>query len=251
MQLNGKTALVTGASRGIGYATAVTFGTQGVNVAIHYGGHKQGAEEALADIEKAGGKGIVVTGDVADKAAVDAMVAQTQKELGPIDYCVANAGTLVERCQIKDMDPELWHRCLGVNLHSFYYTVKAVLPSMIERKTGAIVGTSSLAARLGGGMGAAAYAAAKAGMNGLTRTLAKELAQYNIRVNNVSPGLIKTKYHEDFNTPEGVEKATASIPLKRWGTWEDVSDVILFLCAEESRYMTGQTLEVNGGMFNL
>jgi len=245
--MNGRVALVTGASTGIGHETAVLLGQKGVKVAVHYNRTREGAEEALRKIRETGGVGEIFQADVSRSDQVDRLVAQVEEKLGAVDYLVANAGSLIRRCPVVEASDELWDEVVGVNFSSVFYTCRAVLRGMIRRKRGVIVTVSSIAGRNGGGPGAVLYAAAKAGVLCFTKGLAREVAQHGIRVNGVAPGVIMTPFHQRFSTPEVLENFRRQIPLGRLGEPEEVARVIVFLLSEDAGYLTGETVEVNGG----
>ena len=247
--LNGKVALVTGASSGIGAATAMMLAANGARVAINFHQNKDGAEETRTAIVNAGGAAIVVQADVAKSAEVDSLVKRTVDELGPIDVLVNNAGSLVERLRILELTEERWDEVIDLNLKGAFLCCRAVAGSMMERKTGAIVNVSSIAGRTGGALGSIHYSTAKGGLITFTKGLAKELAPFEIRVNAVSPGVIDTRYHEQFSTPEMIKGYVAGIPLGRVGTPAEVASVICFLASAASSYLAGETIEINGGMF--
>jgi len=246
MDLSGKVALVTGASSGIGAATAEVFTELGAKVAIGYHRNLKGADEVRA---KTGA--LAIQADVRDEAALRAMVARVAAELGPIDILVNNAGSLVERMKMLEITAERWNNIFNLNLTSAVLCSQAVMPAMIERKRGAIVNIVSIAGRNGGGPGAAAYAAAKAALISLTKSMAKELAPHGVRVNAVSPGVIDTPFHEVFSTPEMIQGFVTQIPMGRTGKSEECAEAIAFLASDAARYILGQTLEVNGGQLML
>jgi len=246
MDLSGKVALVTGASSGIGAATAEVFTELGAKVAIGYHRNQKGADGVRA---KTGA--LAIQADVRDEAALRAMVARVAAELGPIDILVNNAGSLVERMKMLEITAERWNNIFNLNLTSAVLCSQAVMPAMIERKRGAIVNIVSIAGRNGGGPGAAAYAAAKAALISLTKSMAKELAPHGVRVNAVSPGVIDTPFHEVFSTPEMIKGFVTQIPMGRTGKSEECAEAIAFLASDAARYILGQTLEVNGGQLML
>jgi 3-oxoacyl-[acyl-carrier protein] reductase len=251
MDLSGKVALITGASSGIGAATAIMFADLGAKVAIGYYGNQAGAEKVRSEIEKAGGTSILVRADVRKSAEARAMIETVTKQLGPIDVLVNNAGSLVERQRILEMTEERWNDIMALNLTSVMVCSQAVAASMIERKTGAIINIVSIAGRNGGGPGAGTYATAKGGLITLTKALAKELAPHGVRVNAVSPGVIATPFHEVFSTPEMIKNFVAAIPMGRTGTSEECATVIAFLASNAASYIAGETIEVNGGQLML
>lgn len=251
MDLTGKVALITGASSGIGAATAHVFADLGAKVAIGYHGNQAGAERVRVDIERAGGKAIAIRADVRKGSDIHMLVNSVTEQLGPIDILVNNAGSLVERQKILEVTEERWNDIMALNLTSAVLCSQAVAGGMIERKSGAIINIVSIAGRNGGGPGAGAYATAKGGMITLTKSLAKELAPHGVRVNAVSPGVIATPFHEVFSTPEMIKNFVAGIPMGRTGTSEECATVIAFLASGAAAYVAGETIEVNGGQLML
>jgi 3-oxoacyl-[acyl-carrier protein] reductase len=247
--LQGKVALVTGGSSGIGAATAKMLAANGARVAINFHQNTAGAEETRDEIISIGGNAIVVQGDVGKSSEVDQLIKRTVDTLGPVDILVNNAGSLIERLRILELTEERWDEVVDLNLKSAYLCCRAVAASMMERKTGAIVNVSSIAGRTGGALGSIHYSTAKGGLITFTKGLAKELASFGIRVNAVSPGVIDTRYHEQFSTPEMMKGYVAGIPLGRVGSPDDVASVICFLASNASSYLAGETIEINGGMF--
>jgi len=249
MVLQNQVALVTGASSGIGRATAEALARQGARVAVNYCRNRAGAEQAVEVIRKGGGEAFMVRADVTRSVDVQAMVAASRERWGRIDILINNAGDLIARRTLADMTEEYWDQIMALNLKSTFLCVKAVWEEMVARKSGCIVNVTSIAGRNGGGPGAAAYAAAKGGLLTYTKALAKELAPHGIRVNGIAPGVIATPYHERYSPPELLRKFITSIPLGRIGAAEEVADVIVFLASPAARYLTGETVEVNGGMW--
>ncbi len=245
MTLEGKSAIVTGASRGIGRAIAVDLAREGADVAL-VGRDRAALEETQRAVgeARAGARALVTTADVTDPAAVEQAVAEALSAFGRVDIAVANAGQavdgLVARAKPADLD-----RMLDTNLKSAFYLVGAVARPMMKQRSGSIVLVSSIVG-LAGNAGQAAYAASKAGLLGLAKSVAKELGSRNVRVNAVAPGLIETAMTESM--PEQARAHyLATIPLGRAGTPEDVSGVVSFLCSNAARYVTGQTIVVDGG----
>ena len=247
--LTGKVALVTGASSGIGRATAAALAANGARVAINFHRNEAGAESARAGIVSGGGSAIVVQADVTLAADVESLVQRTVSEFGPIDILVNNAGSLVERLKILELTEERWDEVIDLNLKSAFLCSKAVAASMMERQTGAVINVSSIAGRTGGALGSIHYSAAKGGLITFTKGLAKELAPYGVRVNAISPGVIDTPYHEEFSSPEMMKTYEGMIPLGRVGTPAEVGKVICFLASDAASYLAGETIEINGGMF--
>lgn len=251
LDFSDKVALVTGASSGIGAATAELFAELGAKVAIGYHQNENGAEQVRDKIANAGGKAITIRADVRLDDEIRAMVGRTQQELGPIDILVNNAGSLIGRVRLLEKMPEVWDEVIGLNLRSALLCSQEVAESMVERKRGAIVNVVSIAGRTGGGPGAGAYATAKGGMIAMTKALAKELAPHGVRVNAISPGVIDTRFHEVFSTPEMMRGFVASIPLGRIGTPSECANVIAFLASDSASFIVGETIEVNGGQLML
>jgi 3-oxoacyl-[acyl-carrier protein] reductase len=242
---------VTGASSGIGAATAKVLSDLGASVAIGYNHNEQGAEQVRREIFDSGGRAVAIRADVRKTEEIRKLVEQTAKEFGPIDILVNNAGSLIRRVPIMEMDEELWDELMDLNLKSAMTCSKAVAPSMMERKRGSIINVVSIAGRNGGGPGSGAYASAKGGLITFTKSLAKELAPHGIRVNAVSPGVIDTPFHEVFSTPEMMRNFEKAIPLGRIGKSEEIATVIAFLASKAASYIAGETIEVNGGQLML
>jgi 3-oxoacyl-[acyl-carrier protein] reductase len=247
--LNGKVALVTGASSGIGRATAMALAASGADVAINFNRNESGAEAAKAEIVNAGGKAIVLQADVTNAADVQSLVKQTELEFGPIDILVNNAGSLIERLKILELSDERWDEVMNLNLKSAFLCSKAVAETMIIRKSGSIVNVSSIAGRNGGALGSIHYSTAKGGIITFTKGLAKELAPHGVRVNAVSPGVIATPFHEQFSSADMMKAYIGMIPLGRIGQPEEVASVICFLASDAASFLVGETIEINGGMF--
>lgn len=239
---------MTGASTGIGRATAIALAAAGSDVAVHYAHNRDDAERTARVIEERGRRAPLVRGDFAANGSVAGAVENAAAELdGALDILVNNAGSLVQRASVEEMDASLWHEVLDLNLTSVFLATRAALPHM--SRGARIVNVTSIAAHTGGGPGAFAYAAAKGGVISLTRGLAKALAPRGIRVNAISPGTIQTPFHQHFSTPEGLEEVRRSIPLSRLGTPEDCAGAILFLVSPQSEFITGETVEINGGQW--
>jgi 3-oxoacyl-[acyl-carrier protein] reductase len=249
--LAGRVALVTGASSGIGAATAILLADLGARMVIGYHGNPEGAEQVRSKILGDGGKAIAVRADVTKADEIVSLANAVTGQLGPIDILINNAGSLMQRMRILEVKEESWDEIQDLNLKSAVLCSQAVAPSMIERKRGAIVNVSSIAARNGGGPGASAYASAKGGLITFTKALAKELAPQGVRVNAVSPGVIETPFHERFSTPEMMRNFVTAIPLGRVGMPMECANVIAFLASDAASYVVGETIEVNGGQLML
>ncbi len=242
-------ALVTGASSGIGQATALELSRRGYAVGVHYFHNEVGGQETARRIQAAQGESIALKADVRDRAQVETMVEMVRNALGDIGLLVNNAGSLVARVPFLETTEEHWKDVFALNVNSIFYCTQAVVRNMIQRNGGVIVNVSSIAARNGGGPGAVAYAAAKGAVLTLTKGLARELAPHGIRVNGVAPGVILTPFHERFTSEAQMKRMVEMIPLKYAGAPEEIASVIAFLASDEARYLTGETVEVNGGLW--
>jgi 3-oxoacyl-[acyl-carrier protein] reductase len=246
--LSDKVALVTGAARDIGRATSLRLAELGASVVVNYRSNDTEAEETVRQITAKGGKAIAAKGDVLSATDIKRVVDLSLNAFGnKIDILVNVAGGLVARKTILEMDESHWDAVIDLNLKSVFLVTKAVLPHMPDG--GAIVNFSSQAGRDGGGPGASAYAAAKAGVANYSRALAKELAPRRIRVNTVSPGMIATKFHDTFTKPEVRQRVASMTPLGREGMPEEVADLAGYLCSPRSSFINGETVEINGGIF--
>ncbi|WP_042702784.1 SDR family NAD(P)-dependent oxidoreductase [Azospirillum sp. B506] len=240
-----KRVLVTGSSRGIGAAVAAAFAQLGARVAIH--GRDLAAVETVA--AGMGNSVIGLAGDFADKGQTRAVVEQAIDRLGGLDVLVNNAGTMLGRVGLADIDDEFLQQQFDLNAASAVVASRVALPALIVSR-GAIVNTGSISGRTGGSAGSSLYSAAKAFQASLARSLATELAPHGIRVNAVSPGTIDTDFHQRYSTPDKLSQTAARIPLKRLGTAGDCVGAYLFLASNRlAGYITGQTIEVNGGQF--
>jgi len=251
LDLTGKAALITGASSGIGAATAMVFAELGATVALGYYHHQEGAAKVRDGIAAAGGKAVALRADVRQAGEARLLVRRAQEELGPIDILVNNAGSLIRRTPLGELTEENWDEVMDLNLKSAMVCSQAAAASMVERRRGAIVNVVSIAGRNGGGPGAGAYSTAKGGLITFTKSLAKELAPHGVRVNAVSPGTIDTPFHEVFSTPEMIRNVVKTIPLGRLGTAMECATAIAFLTSEAASFVVGETIEVNGGQLML
>lgn len=245
MILKDKTALVTGASRGIGKAIALELARAGASVVVNYSGNKTRAEETAAQIRELGTEALTYQCDVANEEDVQEMVRTAVQKFGHLDIVVNNAG-IIRDGLIMRLKEEDWDAVLNTNLKGVFLVTKAALRPMMRQKQGKIINVASVVGILGNA-GQANYVAAKAGVIGLTKSTAREVASRGITANAVAPGFISTEMTEKF--PEKIkEKMKSEIPLHRLGTPEDVAGVVKFLASEDSGYMTGQILSVDGGM---
>lgn len=245
MHLDGKVALITGASRGIGRAVAIKLAGAGARVIVNYAGNLAAAQEVEQTIRAAGGEAVIMQGDVADAAVVEAMVKQITDNFGRIDILVNNAGITRDTLLMR-MKEEDWDAVINTNLKGVFHCTKAVSRVMMKQKSGKIINMSSVVG-VTGNAGQANYAAAKAGVIGFTKSMAKELASRGITVNAVAPGFIATDMTAVLSEQVKTD-LIARIPLGRLGTTEDISAAVLFLVSEAANYITGQTLNVDGGM---
>ncbi|SDM64008.1 3-oxoacyl-[acyl-carrier-protein] reductase [Fictibacillus solisalsi] len=243
--LNGKTALVTGASRGIGRAIALELAKNGAKVAVNYAGNEAKAKEVVEEIINMGQEAIAVQANVADSESVTGMVKRVIEEFGSLDILVNNAGITKDNLLMR-MKEEEWDSVLDTNLKGVFLCTKAVTRQMMKQRKGRIINISSIVG-VSGNPGQANYVAAKAGVIGLTKTTAKELASRNITVNAIAPGFIDTEMTEVLE--ENVKgEMLKSIPLARFGSTNDIASLVTFLAGDSSSYITGQTINVDGGM---
>lgn len=242
--LNGRVAIVTGAARGIGQAIALKLAEGGCDVAV-CDLKAEWLDETKAKIEELGRKALAIGVDVGDTAQVDATVAEVQKEFGKIDIMVNNAGITKDGLMIRMSDDD-WDAVLRVNLKGVFLFTRAVAKIMMKQRKGSIVNIASVVGIMGNA-GQANYTASKGGVIALTKTTAKELGSRGVRCNAVAPGFISSKM-TDVLPPEVREKYMASIPLRMFGTQQDVANAVAFLASDEASYITGQVLSVNGGM---
>ena len=248
--LKGKVVLITGASTGIGAAAAAAFGANGAHVGVHYNKSKAEAEKVAADIEKAGGKALLVQGDVTESEACRTVVTKTVQGMGRLDVLINNAGGLVQRAPVETITDELFDQVVHLNVRSALMCIGAAVLQMRKQGGGNIINVTSIAARHGGGPGAVLYAGSKGFVSTMTRGLAKELVKDKIRVNAVSPGVIYTPFHERYSTPQMLESFKATIPMNRIGTPDECAGAFLYLASDRlSSYVTGQIIEVNGGQY--
>ena len=244
MKLKGKTAIVTGGGRDIGAAVAKKLAAEGANVAINYFASSAGADKTADEINSSGGKAFAMQGDLTNADAVKALVDRTVAEFGGVDVLVNNAGGLIARHKIADCTLEHWQNVMDVNLTSTFMMTNAALQHM---KSGAIVNLASQAGRDGGGPGAVPYATSKGAVMTMTRGLAKELGP-DIRVNALCPGMIDTDFHNIHTPDAGRRGFEANAPLKRQGDVEDTANLVLFLACDDSAFITGTNIDINGGM---
>jgi 3-oxoacyl-[acyl-carrier protein] reductase len=244
--LSGRTALITGASRGIGRATAARLARDGARIAVNYKGNAEAAEETRRLVEQAGSKAALVQGDVSVEADADRIVKEAVAfGDGKLDILVNNAGTTRDDLLIR-MTPEQWDTVMDLNLRGAFLVTRAVMRPMMKARFGRIVNVSSVAG-VSGNAGQANYASAKAGLIGFTKTVAREMASRNITCNAVAPGFVPTDLTNAL-IKQMEETILKQIPLGRFGTVEDVANAIAFLVSEQASYITGQVLQIDGGM---
>jgi 3-oxoacyl-[acyl-carrier protein] reductase len=250
MQLGFKdqVVLVTGASSGIGAASAVGFGSLGARTVLHYNSNEDGVRATQQAVEDAGGTASTLRADLGSGEAAAEMVDRVVQEHGRIDVLVNNAGDLVRRARVEELTDAEFERVLDLNLTAVFSACRQVLPVMRKQGGGAIVNLTSVAARTGGGGGAVAYATAKGAVSTFTRGLAKEVASDGIRVNAVAPGIIITPFHDRHTSADQLQAMLSGVPMGRAGTPEEIVGSVLFLASPSmSSYVTGQVIEVNGG----
>lgn len=246
--LTGRVALITGAGVGIGRAIAEALAGAGAKVVLHCHRSLAGAEETLAEIRKQGSDGWVFSADLADADQARKLVDDAVAAAGRLDILVNNAGSVVERAKIEDCSLELWNQALNVNLTSAFLVTQRAIPHLRASGNGAIVNNLSLSVQTGGANGAGAYAAAKGGLQVFTRTLARELAPV-VRTNAIMPGVIETRHHEEFTTPERMAQYRKETPLGRNGTAEEVAAAVLFLVSDAGKFVNGALIDISGGRF--
>lgn len=247
MKLKGKTAVVTGGARDIGREVAIKLAKEGANVVVNYYLSQEDGDTTLKLIEEAGGKAIIVQGDMTKQADIDTLVSESKKAFGEEVHILVNvAGGLIARKTIEEMDVDFFDTMIDVNFKSVFLVTKAFKPLM---KSGAsIVNFASQAGRDGGGPGAALYASAKGAVMTYTRGLAKEFGPQGIRVNALCPGMIATAFHDTFTKPEVRTNVANGTPLRREGKASEVADLVAYLASDESSFLTGNNIDINGGL---
>ena len=239
------TTFVTGGASGIGAAVVRAHAARGDNVVFTYW---TSADEAAALVKELGDKVLAIKSDANDESAVADSFAQAIAKFGQVDCMVANTGGLIERVKCADMTLEFWNKAMSLNATTVFLSCREALRHMVPRATGNIVIMSSLAGHDGGGPGASHYGAAKGALLAYTRALAKEVGPQGVRVNALAPGLIATRFHDTFNTPQGRAAGVERTPLRREGQPEDVANAALYLSSPAASFITGEVIEVNGGM---
>ena len=248
MKLKGKVAIVTGGARDIGKEVSIQLAKEGAKVVINYFSSEAEAMEVKKEIEAAGGEAITVKGDMTKWNDVENLIAETKKTYGDkIDILVNVVGGLFGRKPIEEQDEAWYNLVMDVNVKSIFFTTKATVGSMPSGSS--IINFSSQAGRDGGGGGASLYATAKGAVATYTRAMAKELGPKGIRVNAVAPGMIATSFHDRFTKPEIRTNVAASTPLRRQGDAKDVADLVVYLASDESSFITGTNVDINGGTY--
>jgi 3-oxoacyl-[acyl-carrier protein] reductase len=241
----GKTALVTGGSKGIGRATCLLLGANGVSVIVHYHRSESSAADVVRQIQAAGGQATAIQADLADPASIENLVRKSLDAVGPVDILVNNAGEMTHALNV-DMTDELWDHAMNLHLKAVYRLTRALTPAMMERNWGRVINVSSQVVYTGSNKHAH-YAAAKAGLHGFTFSIVKELGPYGITANLVSPGRIVTDMIIP-HIPSRKEEWMKQTPLQRLGEPEEVANAIVFLASEEAAYISGANIHVNGGL---
>ena len=244
----GKAALVTGGGVGIGKAMVQLLAARGAFVGIHCNSSIKGANETLEQVRAAGGDGVVLQADLSNFNAAADVVADFSKQAGGLDVLINNAGSPVERAKIEDCSLELFQTILNVNLTSAFVVTQAAIPHLKKSGKGAIVNNLTLSIFTGGSGGAGPYAIAKGGLQVMTRTLARELAP-DVRTNAIMPGVIDTRHHEVYSTPEKMQEYTKQTPLARNGEANEVAEAAVFLASDAASFINGALLDVNGGRY--
>ena len=240
-----KVAIVTGAGRGLGRAVALKLASEGAAIVVN-DVRQASADQVAAEIVAAGGRALAFVADVSDESQVNAMVNATLARFGTVDILVNNAGILGKTQPVEKIPGSEWDRMMGINVKGVFNCTRAVLPVMQAKRYGKIVNVSSSAGRSTSTFGGAHYTTSKAAVLGLTRHTAREAAPYNINVNATAPGSMDTEMVHENATPERIERARAAIPLRRLGTPPDQANLVAFLCSDESSYIAGATIDING-----
>jgi len=251
-KLSGKNVLITAGGQGIGESITRHFIDNGANVAIHYFSSADTSNQLVEYATSKGQKAIAISGDLTKETDANAMVDKTVEAFGGLDILINNAGSLVARNLLSDMETDFWHRVMDINLTSMMFVTRAAGPHLAKNENSSIVNLASLAGRKGGHPGSLAYATSKGAILTFTRALATEFGPQGTRVNAVAPGLILgTSFHNTHTTKESADKTTAGIPIQRAGNAADVARAVLYLASEYDGFITGATLDINGGVYNM
>lgn len=251
-KLAGKNVLITAGAQGIGESITKHFIDNGANVAIHYFSSADTANHLTNYAIGKGQKAVAISGDLTKEADAKAMVKKTIEAFGGLDILINNAGSLVARKMLSEMETEFWHKVMDINLTSMMFVTRAAAPYLAKNKNSSIVNLASLAGRKGGHPGSLVYSTSKGAILTFTRALASELGPQGTRVNAVAPGLILgTSFHNTHTTKESAAETTAGIPIQRAGNADDVARAVLYLASEYDGFITGATLDINGGVYNM
>lgn len=251
-KLTNKNVLITAGAQGIGESITKHFINSGANVAIHYFSSADAANQLMKYAISKGQKAVVVSGDLTKEADVNSVVEKTIEAFGGLDILINNAGSLVARNLLNEMETEFWHKVMDINLTSMMFVTRAAAPYLSKNENSSIVNLASLAGRKGGHPGSLAYSTSKGAILTFTRALSSELGPQGIRVNAVAPGLILgTSFHNTHTTKESAEKTIKGIPIQRAGDSADVARAVLYLASEYDGFITGATLDINGGVYNM
>ncbi len=251
-KLVGKNILITAGAQGIGESITKHFIDSGANVAIHYYSSAKTANQLMAEAINKGQKAVAINGDLTNEADANSLVEKTIEALGGLDILINNAGSLVARKELNEIDTEFWNKVMDINLTSMMFVTRAAAPHLAKNEHSSIINLASLAGRKGGHAGSLAYSTSKGAILTLTRALSAELGSQGIKVNAVAPGLILgTSFHNTHTTKESAAKTIAGIPILRAGNAADVARAVLYLASEYDGFITGATLDINGGVYNM
>ena len=251
-KLVGKKVLITAGAQGIGASISRHFIDHGADVAIHYFSSIDNAKQLIEYAKDSGQKVIAISGDLTNEADANELVKKTITQLGGLDILINNAGSLIARKMLHEMETEFWHKVIDINLSSMMFVTRAAISHLAKNENSCIVNLASLAGRKGGHPGSLAYATSKGAILTFTRALSTELGPQGIRVNAVAPGLILgTSFHETHTTKESADKTIAGIPIQRAGNPADVARAVLYLASEYDGFITGATLDINGGVYTM
>lgn len=246
--LSGRVALISGAGVGIGRAAAIALAGAGATVAVHYHQSADEARATLAAIESAGGRAFLLQADLTDEDEASRLVDETVAKAGGLDVLFNNAGHPLSRSSLEDCPTDLWMHAFQVNVHSAFFVTRRAIPHLKKSGHGSIINNLSLSVQTGGSGGAGPYAAAKGALHVFTRTLSRELAPL-VRANAIMPGVVETKHHEVFSTPEKMADYRRQTPLARNSTADEIAQAVLYLASDASSFMTGGVIDLNGGRF--
>ncbi len=249
MRLQGKKALITGASSGIGYASALKMAEEGADVAFTYRGNEDGAKKLRQEIEATGKKALCIQCDMNSDDEVTALAEKVIGEFGRVDVLFNNAGGLVERMPFFEISRPKWDEIFDLNVWSVVLLTQKIGVNMKTNGGGVIINNASVAGRFGGGVGAMAYSTAKGAVITLTKAMGRELIADGIRVNGIAPGIIDTPFHDKFTPPDVMQGLMEKIPIKRAGTSDEMASIVTFLASDDSSYLVGVTIDANGGMW--